>query len=317
MRESGTLGASSSWILAAAYLYAGKPEVAEELINGRPAGGTDKYEISGYTYGSELRDMAFTLEVLTMLKKDTEAFRLVEGMAEKLEENYYSTQTTAFCLYALSKYTGKNAGKGISFDFKNGKSGNETVNSSKPVYMFDLDETAGYTGTIQVKNNKQDARLFVNVTLNGQPVQGAETEKSENLKLSVIFKDDAGKVVDVGSLKQGMDFIAEVTVEHPGGFFTYTDLALSQVFPSGWEIINTRVQEVSSGMKEDIFDYRDFRDDRIYTFFKLGQYEKKTFRVRLNAAYTGRYYLPAVSCEAMYEKNIHANNKGRWVGVVR
>ena len=37
----------------------------------------------------------------------------------------------------------------------------------------------------------------------------------------------------------------------------------------------------------------------------------------LNAAYVGKYYLPAVKCEAMYETTIHANNKGRWVEVVR
>ena len=45
MRESGNLTPTSAWILAAAYLYAGKPEVAEELITGKPAGVTDKYSI--------------------------------------------------------------------------------------------------------------------------------------------------------------------------------------------------------------------------------------------------------------------------------
>jgi uncharacterized protein YfaS (alpha-2-macroglobulin family) len=168
-----------------------------------------------------------------------------------------------------------------------------------------------------VKNNKPDSRLFVNVSMNGQPLQGVETERYENLKMVVSYKYDAGNLIDVTSLKQGTDFIAEVTVEHPGILFFYNDLALSQIFPSGWEIINTRVQDVSSGIREDVFDYRDYRDDRVYTFFKLRHYDKKTFRVRLNAAYTGKYYLPAVNCEAMYEDKIHANSKGRWVEVVR
>jgi uncharacterized protein YfaS (alpha-2-macroglobulin family) len=157
----------------------------------------------------------------------------------------------------------------------------------------------------------------VNITLTGQPVQGLETEQSSGLKVSVVYKTDNGNILDVASVKQGTDFFAEVTVEHPGLYFDYTDIALSQVFPSGWEIINTRVQDVNSGLKEDIFDYRDIRDDRVYTFFNLAKYTKKTFRVRLNAAYTGRYYLPAVNCEAMYETNIQANTKGRWVEVVR
>jgi len=317
MREAGRLTPSSVWILAASYLYAGKPEVAEELIGGRPIGITDVYSSAGYTYGSSLRDMAFTLEVLVMLKKDTEAFRLMEKMAGELKGGFYSTQTTSFSLFAIARYAGKSSGKGISFDYMLNKLKGETMKTAKSFYMLDLNESSGMTGNIQVKNNNADDRLFVNVTFTGQPVQGQETEQSSGLKISVVYNEDNGNILDIASLKQGTDFIAEVTVQHPGLLFTYTNLALSQVFPSGWEIINTRVQDISAGLKEDIFDYRDIRDDRVYTFFNLGQYEKKTFRVRLNAAYTGRYYLPSVSCEAMYEPNIHANTKGRWVEVVR
>jgi uncharacterized protein YfaS (alpha-2-macroglobulin family) len=317
MRESGNLSPTSAWILAAAYLYAGKPEVAEELISGRQAGITDKYSTAGYTYGSELRDMAFTLEVLTMLKRDAEAFRLMEKMTGELKAGYYSTQTTAFSLYAIARFIGKNEDKGISFDYIMNKAENKSVKTSKSIYMIDLDESGGMSGNIQVKNNNPGSKIFVNLTLNGQPVQGQETEQSSGLKLNVVYKGDDGKVLDVASLRQGTDFIAEVTVEHTGFVFSYTDLALSQVFPSGWEIINTRVQDVVSGMKEDNYDFRDYRDDRIYTFFDIQQQSRKTFRVRLNAAYAGKYYLPAVKCEAMYEINVHANNKGRWVEVVR
>jgi uncharacterized protein YfaS (alpha-2-macroglobulin family) len=173
------------------------------------------------------------------------------------------------------------------------------------------------TGNIQINNSQQDSKLFVNLTLTGQPVQGQDSEQSSGLKINIVYKEDNGNILDVGSMRQGTDFIAEVTVEHPGVLFDYRDMALSQVFPSGWEVINTRVQDVASGLKEDNFDYRDIRDDRVYTFFNLNQYQKKTFRIRLNAAYTGKYYLPAVNCEAMYEKNIHANTKGRWIEVVR
>jgi uncharacterized protein YfaS (alpha-2-macroglobulin family) len=317
MREAGNLTASTAWILAAAYIYSGKPEIAEDLVARRPAGITDQYGQSGYTYGSELRDMAFTLEVLTMLRKDAEAFRLLEGIAKELQNGSYSTQTTAFSLYALSRYIGKNAGKGISFEYSLGDSDKKTVNCVKPVFILDLEEKTLMKDNILVRNNNSGSKLFVNVTLQGQPLQGQETERSSGLKMSVNYKDDAGNMLDISSIKQGTDFIAEVTVEHPGILFSYKDLALKQVFSSGWEIINTRVQEVNPGPKEDAFDYRDYRDDRVYTFFKLGQYERKTFCIRLNAAYSGRYYLPAVSCEAMYEANVHANNKGRWVEVVR
>ena len=53
--------------------------------------------------------------------------------------------------------------------------------------------------------------------------------------------DADGNPIDVAKLEQGTEFIAEVTVVHPGMRSWYENLALSQVFPSGWEINNLRL----------------------------------------------------------------------------
>jgi len=37
----------------------------------------------------------------------------------------------------------------------------------------------------------------------------------------------------------------------------------------------------------------------------------------LNATYLGEYYLPTISCEAMYDNGISARKAGRWVKVVQ
>ena len=63
------------------------------------------------------------------------------------------------------------------------------------------------------------------------------------------------------------------------------------------------------------YNYRDIRDDRVLTYFNLGAGQTKTFKVRLQAAYRGMYYLPAVSCQAMYEPREQARTKGSWVNV--
>jgi len=39
-------------------------------------------------------------------------------------------------------------------------------------------------------------------------------------------------------------------------------------------------------------------------------------RKQLSADYHGKFYLPAFSCEAMYDVGIAANSEGRWVEVV-
>lgn len=317
LRESGRLTASSVWVLASAYAHAGKPEVAEAMILGRQAGVTDAYPFAGETYGSGLRDMAFTLETLILLKKEQEAFPLMQQMASLLKGSWHSTQSAAFGLMAMALYAGDHAGKGVEAEYQFSGAGRQKVSTPRAVYQFDVKESQGMKGAMTVTNLKPDARLFVNLTLTGQPAGGMESAKSSHLKISVACKDEGGQLLDVASLRQGAEFTAEVTVEHPGLLTSYADLALNQVFPSGWEIINTRITDVAPGPTEDPYDYRDIRDDRVTTFFNLSQGGKKTFRVRLNAAYAGRYYLPAAICGAMYEESIYAHTQGRWVEVVR
>jgi hypothetical protein len=53
----------------------------------------------------------------------------------------------------------------------------------------------------------------------------------------------------------------------------------------------------------------------VYSYFDIRKNESKTYRILLNAAYPGKYYLPAVYCEAMYDNDINARNGGKWIEV--
>ena len=61
----------------------------------------------------------------------------------------------------------------------------------------------------------------------------------------------------------------------------------------------------------------DIRDDRVYTYFNIEENKTHTYNVLLNATYLGRYYLPATSCEAMYDNTIHDFAPGKWVEIVK
>jgi len=50
-------------------------------------------------------------------------------------------------------------------------------------------------------------------------------------------------------------------------FYQVDNIALTEMVPSGWEIQNTRLFESNFGIKESTYDYRDFRDDRVNTYF--------------------------------------------------
>ena len=141
---------------------------------------------------------------------------------------------------------------------------------------------------------------------------------------NVPFIDKKRHIIHIDSLKWEIDefldknkglIIAEVELTHPGVYSDYKDLAVSQIFPSGWEIRNSRMDLVQSSKKDEI-TYQDVKDDRVYTYLDLKRNETKIFKIKLNASYLGKYYLPIVNCEAMYDNKISSNKGGQWVEVI-
>jgi uncharacterized protein YfaS (alpha-2-macroglobulin family) len=160
--------------------------------------------------------------------------------------------------------------------------------------------------------------MYVHVQQQGIPVMKSQVAVSENLNLIVRYLDMKDKTVNPMLLKQGTDFYAEVTVTHPGVRMDYTDLALCQLFPSGWEIMSSRLDAIKSAkLKSDAARYQDIRDDRVYQYFDLGKGQKKVFKILLHAAYLGSFYMPSVQCEAMYDNSIQARTSGQWIKVVK
>ncbi len=136
----------------------------------------------------------------------------------------------------------------------------------------------------------------------------------KGLSMKIEYLDTGMKPVDQKNLVQGTDFMMVTRVTNTT-FSRVDNIALTQMVPSGWEIQNTRLFEANYGIKESIYDYRDFRDDRVNTYFSLNQGETKTFVLILNAAYKGEFYQPSVWCEAMYTENCYSRVPGNKVTV--
>lgn len=324
LRESNDLSVQAAWRLAAAYQVIGKNEVAKKLVSNR-ATQVKPYRELSYTYGSSTRDQAMIIETLVLMGQKTKAASLVKGLSEELSSSrWMSTQTTAYALKAISDFTKGEKGKGgLNYTYTYyGESASSTkkkgtIKSERVINITDLDiKNAQKTASVSVKNNGSDL-LFVRVIADGIPLAGDEESSSDNLNLSVVYKNTAGDVISVDRLEQGMDFVAEVTISNPGIKGNYHEMALSQLFPSGWEIHNRRMDIGGGNQSYDAFQYQDIRDDRVYTYFDLQRNSSKTFTVNLHAAYLGEFYLPAVRCQAMYDNTISALRKGKRIQVVK
>lgn len=314
LKETPGINASASWRLAATYMLAGQKKVAEEIIKGLPTTVPDYRELD-YTYGSDERDEAMILETLVLMGERTAGIPLLTDISKSLSNTYdwMSTQTTAYCLLAVSKFVGiQKENTGVQF-MCTLPTGTQKYSSSLPVSQIKL-SNPNMANAVSIQNPTKSI-LYARVVAEGIPVMGDPTEVETNLKMSVVYETPTGKVLDPSSIKQGTDFVAEVTLTNPGTRGNYQQMALTQIFPSGWEIGNARMDGTEEFSNNSNFDYQDIRDDRVYTYFSLGAGKTKTFRIQLNAAYTGKFYLPSVSCEAMYDHSIYARKAGKWVNV--
>ncbi len=310
------LSVAARWQLAAAYQITGKREVALRIINTLTT-SVKPYRESYHTYGSDLRDKAIIINALCLMDMKTRAIPLVKELSASLcSDEWYSTQSTSFALMVIAGFTGNTGGIGIRASLRLNSGKPEAIESTKPVFSRKIDVIPGKKGIMQVTNQGKNI-LFARLILTGIPAQGDTTSSASNLRISMVFKTMTGQTLKPQVLPQGTSFVAEVSITNPGLQGIYRQLALSQVFPSGWEIINARNSDLAqSNTTASVFNYQDVRDDRVNTFFDLDPGQTSTFKVMVMATYLGRFYLPSTGCEAMYDNNISARVPGRWVTVV-
>jgi uncharacterized protein YfaS (alpha-2-macroglobulin family) len=317
MREMGNLPITAAWMLASAYAKAGQPEAAKALITNLPV-KVKPYQEMAYSYGSDDRDKAIILETLLLLNDRTRGFELVKEISASLSNSnaWMSTQTVSWCLKSVGMFAANEKKGPLKFTYTyNGK--NVTASTDLTMAQVALPFDGTKPGALKIESQTQGT-LFVRVITEGVPARGAEEEASNSLNLSITYWDTDGNSLDPSNLEQGKEFIAAVSVTNPGGAKgAYKNLALNQIFPSGWEINNLRLDEAEERLNSDKATYQDIRDDRAYTYFDLGSGQRKLFKVMLTATYAGSYYLPAVSCEAMYDHGIYARTKGREVQVTK
>ncbi len=150
--------------------------------------------------------------------------------------------------------------------------------------------------------------------MSGLPAVGQESAASNGLTLDVSYTTPEGKPLDPSRLEQGTDLKVVAKVTNSGLRGRLEQVALSHVFPSGWEIRNERM-ELTRHRPAAGIEYQDVRDDRVYTYFSLAAGATQTVEVLAHASYLGRFYLPQVSVEPMYDASLNARTRGQWIEV--
>ncbi|MFN3757157.1 MAG: alpha-2-macroglobulin family protein, partial [Flavobacterium sp.] len=309
LRETPNISNESKLRLAAAYALVGQKQAAQTLLatSAIDSGSQHRYDY----YGSPERNQAMALETLLLTDDKARAFTLAQRLATSLSsDQWMSTQTTAYALLAMSKFAMKNGGTGIELNYELSNKKN-ILKTSKT--MADRELTVGDQKATMSFTNLKDNTIYIRVMSSGILPVGQEKTAQSKLSATVTYQTRNGQAVVMQKIPQGTEFFAEITLKNTTNE-RIENIALSHIIPSGFEIVNTRFTDFGSSAIAKV-DHTDIRDDRSLMYFGMKAGETKKFKILLNASYPGRYYMPGLQAEAMYDATYLVRSKGQWIEV--
>lgn len=310
LRETSGISNDAKLRLAAAYALAGQKDAAVKLIANIPL--IDNNQSYYYYYGSYERRLAMALETLILTKSNSKLMHEYANLlAKRLGSNsWMSTQSTAYGLNVMSTYVKNNKSvEGINVDFTNSGT-TSNANTKNNMYEYDFKSIASNNEVSLV--NKNSSTVYARVAYSGILPVGKELVDESKLSIRTAYRTTGGTALNPTSLTQGTEFMAFITITNNSNT-SVDNVALTHIVPSGWEIVNLRFTE--AGGDNNPVRHTDIRDDRTNFYFSLNANETKTLRITLNASYLGKYYLPGVHAEAMYDNSYRCRTTGQWIDV--
>lgn len=306
------------WLIAGSFQLSGYDSKAKEFVS--KAESLQKNYNSNRSYesfGDKGRDWAIIVEILSYIETDKNKLEnYYDQMVETLNNmSWASTQTKGFAFIAAYKYFGKSLQITDKIDYNiSGLTGGlkNYQHSAFEPRLITIDKGA-YDKTITIQNKGKGA-LYVYQTDRYIDNNLVKDGASSNLGLNVDYFNATRKQSGITGVRLGDDIIITIRVSNPSAL-EVSDMALNLKMPAGWELINPRLYETETSKDIGNYNYQDYRDDRVYTFFDLKAGGTETYSFRTKVAFTGDFYMPAVSCEHMYKGTVYARTKTQRVGV--
>jgi uncharacterized protein YfaS (alpha-2-macroglobulin family) len=235
---------------------------------------------------------------------------LVPVMVKRLEGvmkagQWDTTQNNAQALLGLGKYSRHLKAQTQNYTGR-------ILSDGKPIASFDDKNAASLNGaelsgrdlTIEVNG---EGTAYYYWTSGGVPASGKAEEKDKGLQVRRSFLDPKGEPFDLKKLKQGDVAIVNLSLT---GDQNYKNVVLVDLLPAGFEVENPRLasSDASDLSEKDMINAQkiDIRDDRVLIFADVsgGMY----YRYVVRAVTPGKFKLPAVSAECMYDPSIVSVN---------
>ena len=306
-RKSNAASRMAQFFLAGAYAFAGMEDTGITLFNNALNSG-ESDRLDSYSFGSSIRNKAIVIYIMSLFSDGTNLDRYYSDWVQEINNaRWTSTQDKGFAFMACNAYFGEsqNIDSHIEYELTSSLVNKiEKIHSqTNKQYNWNWDELSD---TVNISNNGEST-LFVSKTQRAISTELYSTASSSKIVMDVRYADEANNSLKLKDLKQGQEIVLKVKIRNTD-ILDQENLALTVKAASGWEIINPRLYTTNED-KQNNFNYQDFRDDKVYTYFQLKKNEEVLYAFRFKANLKGDYYLPSVFCENMYDGDVYARNQ--------
>lgn len=308
----------SQFHLAGAFALSGDLEIALSMLpDGIDFENTTRRD-TGRNFDSSIRAQAIILDVLVEIKENHPAVqKLVESLtnAASKGQRWGTTQENAFAFLALGKFLKKQSRKKFTGTIHRNDAHFANFDSSgKQLTGSDWD------GSQMKLSVKGEGTCYYYWEAFGISRDSSIEEYGRGLYISRRYlTPDKSQVKNI--FKQGELVVAEVSVKALTN--TLENVVVIDMLPAGLEIENPRLvtranmplmeqhNEIprrapkvsTSSMEQQVFkpDYIDIRDDRLLFYGTFPYQKEQVFYYPLRVVTEGRFTVPPVSAEAMYD----------------
>ena len=311
-KHAKELPAESRALLAAAYASTGNPRATQTLS--ASAGAVEEIQRqTGGNFNSAIRNRALLLlALLDAAPKSPQIPQLVDRLARDAQSTqgyWWTTQEESFTLLAIGQFLQRQAklppysgtvfvGGKPTAKFTNKTIALPPIQGTEPIR---LQMNAGYKG----------GSAFYSVLTRGVQKDDAFQPANAGLEIQREILDRDGGALDLNNVRQGDLVVIRTKVRSVSG--PVQNVAIVNLLPSGLEVENPRLQTteqlpwVTDANLQPA--YMDLRDDRILLFADLPADSWQTFYTLVRAVAPGRFRLPPVQVEAMYNPALRATGE--------
>ncbi len=292
------------YLLAGAYAIAGQWNTYYEMM---PKTYTPEKTIrlTGGCFDSEVRANAIMLNVVLEVQPTSDQIPYMIKHLSELADQIYSTQDRSFTFLALGKAAKLNANTKINV---------KIILNNKTLKTYD-----GTDLTLDLPENSSSITLSGTGTgavyyfWNTSGIKLNNNVKEEDSFMKVrrtYYEYSTGREVNYNTVGQGQLLVCKISLT--GMERSAENIVITDMLPAGFEIENPRLStstELQWKPKNPVdVQYLDIRDDRLLLFTNLQANSTREFYYMLRVVNKGKFQLPVIGAEAMYDPEFHSYN---------